>query len=421
MNNEKSESTKLDHKSQNGAVLIIVMWIAFGLVSVALYFGHAMNFEYRGSVQTAAGFQSEQAIYGALRYYIYVLSNLEEEGTIPDPAEFNTQNFQIGESTVYFIGRSGEEIISDVEPIFGPLDEASKLNINSVPIEILENLPMITPEFAAAIIDWRDEDDDVTDNGAEASAYGLQTPAYSIKNAPFESLEELRMVYGATTEMIYGEDVNQNGILDPNENDGNQSPPMDNADGILDFGIIEYLTIYAQEPEEETQDQGGGAGDGGNNGGPQDDNGPGAARLQQQPNPGQQQEDDAEFKINVNSASSVVLACLPGMDQATAEAIVAARAGNADPNATLDWVSEVVDQDVISEAQQYFTDKAYQFTLDIAAVGRNGHGYRRYRFVIDTLSGSPVIKHRRDMSRYGWALGENIRQQFTISGNNSTL
>ena len=34
---------------QRGSVLVIVLWIAFGLVSLALYFANSMNFELRAS------------------------------------------------------------------------------------------------------------------------------------------------------------------------------------------------------------------------------------------------------------------------------------------------------------------------------------------------------------------------------------
>ena len=44
---------------------------------------------------------------------------------------------------------------------------------------------------------------------------------------------------------LYGEDQNDNGILDPNENDGDQSWPPDNADGLLDGGLAVYLTTWS--------------------------------------------------------------------------------------------------------------------------------------------------------------------------------
>ena len=49
-------------------------------------------------------------------------------------------------------------------------------------------------------------------------------------------------------QVLYGEDANLNGILDPNENDGDVLPPTDNADGLLQPGLLEYVTIYSQEP-----------------------------------------------------------------------------------------------------------------------------------------------------------------------------
>ena len=62
-------------QSRAGAVLIIVLWIAFGLVSVTLYFGQSMFFEYKGANQSIAGAQAEQANNGALRYFFYTLNN----------------------------------------------------------------------------------------------------------------------------------------------------------------------------------------------------------------------------------------------------------------------------------------------------------------------------------------------------------
>ena len=39
-----------------------------------------------------------------------------------------------------------------------------------------------------------------------------------------------------------------NGVLDPNENDGDANPPTDNMDGTLDPGLLEYVTVYTREP-----------------------------------------------------------------------------------------------------------------------------------------------------------------------------
>ncbi|MEZ6065190.1 MAG: type II secretion system protein GspK [Planctomycetaceae bacterium] len=105
----------------------------------------------------------------------------------------------------------------------------------------------MTDELADAILDWVDADDDPRTYGIESDLYELMTPPYSAKNGPIDSIDELLMVDGVTAELLYGEDANRNGLLDPNENDGTATLPNDNADGILDLGWSAYLTGYSRE------------------------------------------------------------------------------------------------------------------------------------------------------------------------------
>src|SRR5436305_15068600 len=69
---------------EQGSVLIIVMWVAFGLVSVALYFAQSMIFELRASDNRVAALEAEQAIEGAARYVTYLLANSQQPGMLPD-------------------------------------------------------------------------------------------------------------------------------------------------------------------------------------------------------------------------------------------------------------------------------------------------------------------------------------------------
>lgn len=50
-----------------------------------------------------------------------------------------------------------------------------------------------------------------------------------------------------TAELLYGEDTNRNGLLDSNEDDAGASEPFDNADGVLDAGWSDYLTVTSRE------------------------------------------------------------------------------------------------------------------------------------------------------------------------------
>lgn len=111
----------------------------------------------------------------------------------------------------------------------------------------LMGIPGMTQEIADAILDWVDDDTAVRDYGAESEYYQGLNPPYECKNAPLESLDELMLIRGVTEELLFGEDANRNGLLDPNENDGDLTYPPDNADGMLQRGWSAYLTVYSRE------------------------------------------------------------------------------------------------------------------------------------------------------------------------------
>ena len=54
-------------------------------------------------------------------------------------------------------------------------------------------------------------------------------------------MDELRLVYGADLDLLAGEDINRNGVLDENEKDLN-------GNGELDPGLFEYVTVWTREP-----------------------------------------------------------------------------------------------------------------------------------------------------------------------------
>jgi type II secretory pathway component PulK len=119
--------------------------------------------------------------------------------------------------------------------ILGPADAHAKLNINTMNKTALMTLPYMTEDVADCILDWIDPDDDTNPMGAEIGYYqGLSPNSYMPRNDYIRSIQELELVEGVLQEFVRGEDWNLNGRLDPNEDDGNQSFPNDNADGKLD-------------------------------------------------------------------------------------------------------------------------------------------------------------------------------------------
>ena len=139
---------------------------------------------------------------------------------------------------------------------YGLIDESGKLNLNTLLKLGLEDeqlrdsllqLPEMSIETADAILDWLDEDEQPRESGAENEYYETLSLPYSTKNGPLESLDELLKVRDVTSSLLFGEDSNRNGLLNPNENDGDASPPLDNADGVLQLGWSAYVTVYSRE------------------------------------------------------------------------------------------------------------------------------------------------------------------------------
>ncbi len=437
-------------RSTHAAALAVVLWIVFGLVSVALYFGHGMSMQIKSAANIHSGAQAEQAIDGAARYIKLYLDSLENEGVVPADENYRWDRVTIGEASFWAVGRDNDNQ-NPTEPFFDLIDESSKINLNmddtDALVAMLSKFTFLTPDFAAAIGDWVDEDQEVRESGAESDAYSGVAPPYSPKNGAFESVEELRLVVGATDEMLIGEDLNRNGILDPNEDDGDLTPPADNADGVLNKGLFEFVTVFSKTSTVQTngeakfnianlgstrQDLADALEERvGSGRGTQIANAIGNAPslLQLFLNLERSQnvtiEEFGLFDdllttstnaqtglININKASREVIACLPELDPGDADAIVGYRQGNQGNLTSVAWVTEALnDDDKIAAIAPFITDKGHQFTADLSALGKNLRGYRRSRIVFDISEDPPKILYRRDKTREGWALGTEIRRE----------
>jgi len=421
-------------RRQRGSVLIIVLWIALGLVAITLYFANAMSSELRASDNRVSALVADQAIEGAARYVASVLTEQATNGFVPYVTDYANEAVLVGNAHFWLIGRDpGHGTPNQIA--FGLVDEGSKLNLNNTNVNaaMLELLPRMTPALAAAIVDWRDADSTITANGAESETYGRLRPPYLCKNAPFDSVDELRLVAGAEMDLLLGEDVNRNGILDPNEID-------ENRDGVANPGLLEYVTVYSREPNTRSD------------GSPRiriSDRAQlqllltqafNAARANQVsnrlagplPSPrsplefylrsGLTAEEFAQIeteittasgpiiegRVNVNTASVAVLACLVGDDKA--QQLVDYRLANTVSGDSVAWVTKVLSRAEAIQAGPMLTGQSYQFSADIAALGPFGRGYRRTRFVFDLSEGAPKIIYRQNLGHLGWALGRETRQ-----------
>src|SRR5258706_8507168 len=118
-------------KSEAGSTFIIVLWIAFGLVSLTLYFGSSMSLEYRAADNRVAGIVAEQVIDGAARYVGSMLAAFATNGALPDPSVYLNQAVPIGEAHFWLIGRDTNNPVGPGQLFCGWMDERSKINLSS--------------------------------------------------------------------------------------------------------------------------------------------------------------------------------------------------------------------------------------------------------------------------------------------------
>ena len=84
--------------SCRASVLIIVLWVAFGLVSITLYFAHAMLLDLKAADNRAAGLEADQAVEGAALYVSNVLANRINMMTMPSAANYRASAVKLGEA-----------------------------------------------------------------------------------------------------------------------------------------------------------------------------------------------------------------------------------------------------------------------------------------------------------------------------------
>jgi len=220
--------------SEKGSVLILVLWALFflGMLSLAI----------RAHVQPQLSLA--QKLLGRAKMY-YLASAGVERAILEvenDSAEYKEEDKDRDEEEPYDydalndLWGNNEKAFKDIEtdggtfsivnivtansegrPLkepgirYGLTDEESRININKVPKSVLASFFELAAdldedeaaEIAASIEDWRDEDDDFCEDGAEGEDYyeKLEAP-YPAKNADFGVPEELLMVKGVTREIF---------------------------------------------------------------------------------------------------------------------------------------------------------------------------------------------------------------------------
>jgi hypothetical protein len=306
---------------------------------------------------------------------------------------------------------------------------------------MLLRLPGMTAELAASIIDWRDEDSEISPGGAEDEYYLLLSQPYNCKNSPLETVDEILLIKGASKEILYGEDTNLNSILDDNENDGDLRDPDDNRNGRLDSGFYDYITVYSVETNLDAD----------GNQRININDAQSRADLQNEIQEIVKEERALEIMsliptrpsfanvlhfyfttgmkteefsqivdrlttsdeetlpglINVNTAPKAVLLCLPDLEESDVEALLSRR--NSDKGLdSIAWVAEVLEQEKAVAVGSYITTRSFQYSADIVSVAGNGRAYKRCKTVFDMSQKTPKIVYWKSMTHFGWPLNQQI-------------
>jgi type II secretory pathway component PulK len=151
------------------------------------------------------------------------------------------------------------------------VEQESKFNVNTADDQLLRQImtamgakPDEITTVADSIRDWVDQDDATKPAGAESDYYQGLLPPYYAKNAPIDNIEELQMIKGVTPLVYKGGSVEDPSAPFKRHKLGFNAGPGASED--LLFGLRDVLTPYSSG------------------------------------------------KLNVNTASSNVLACIPEMD-----------------------------------------------------------------------------------------------------------
>jgi len=131
--------------------------------------------------------------------------------------------------------------------IYGVSDEESRLNVNYASIDQLTNIDRMTPEIAAAIVDWRGAGDTVTPGGANADFYLSLQPPYKPRHGPVPTIRELLLVRGVTHDLLFGKDIHGNGLLPVAGNGGDDALSGDDSGSETDAGWAGILTVCSSE------------------------------------------------------------------------------------------------------------------------------------------------------------------------------
>jgi general secretion pathway protein K len=193
---------------ERGVALLLALLVLALLVALILEFDAEARREYRDAASFRDNFKATVLTRAAVQAARAVLQQdfLRDKQTgqfydaPTDLWAFPIQKYEIGDGLL-------TAQIEDERAKFNLNDLAAGGDPNTTKTKILRfkrlfELLQINPDLVDAIVDWVDSDDVPEAAGAETLHYQSLRPAYRAANAPLQTLRELRLIKGMTSEIV---------------------------------------------------------------------------------------------------------------------------------------------------------------------------------------------------------------------------
>jgi len=224
----RTSRCKVASRQRSGSLLLVVL-ITVAVLALSVYaFSNLMLVEQESAILQTKRVQSKYLVDSGLEYTRLYLARPEAEIFELGGRWDNEEKFR------------GIPVVRDAEET-GRVDGTGRFTMVA---QVLMSLPDMTEEIASAILDFIDPDDEARESGYESNHYGSKSPPYNAKNGPLDSLDELLLVEGVTPELLFGLDINRNGILDDTEA---SLGGVSSTEAEMELGWANYLTLYSKE------------------------------------------------------------------------------------------------------------------------------------------------------------------------------
>lgn len=198
-------------KKRRSSITIVVVWTLFflAILGASFYLPLTLRINIVSKIfyPTKTYYLAKAGVQHALGQLF--LDDTPDYDYPSDPWSYEDKAFQdkkFGDGEFSIISYPKANIVK-----YGLIDQESKININKVSLTVIKNIFKYTANIseddaisiAQSIIDWRDEDNDLQEKGAEDEYYiSLSNAQYHCKNRPLELLDELLLVKGITPEIL---------------------------------------------------------------------------------------------------------------------------------------------------------------------------------------------------------------------------